>query len=745
MVHRGLVCIGAALLVSLVACTFDVQDAGSKSGGGQGGASGGADPAPATPSPPPTYGLMWTAKVGPWAKGVLVAPWGDAISYGGKTLEIHDRKTGVSVASVEFPHSLIQGGANFVDASTLIAVSERGIHKLVFPSLTPQEVVLFDPDRGEFDFDNAKNPITASVAGKHVAVGWPKGTVKLYGLPDGEELQVFKISTDRESVALSPDGERLVIGHDPSSISVCDPATGKRETLATGHGVGSSFAFSPDGKQLFADVDGWKAKRWDLGTNTVVETHKAAIWTTSAAYLAEGWVLVADAEGLRVHEPGFEDPVPLGYSGAPASESAVSLATFQGGEVVVASYRNSKLVCLALDPEWTAPDPVFDRSKMREAALAPSETASNRDRLFETQPKQRTSLSTAARSFLGDELPEGEPTAYFVRLRELKIGGEFDAAADEEVVAELESGGASRRLMSDTLDLPGGRLSRFTIDSPYVELVPAEGFALGVDVDENDLTEWEKIARTKLPLKLDASDFKDTETQRELGLTTITLTEGVLLWAKTVTIEGATATIGWIKVPRRDAKDADSREAIRAHLGAAVDLPLKDRADAKALGAKLLTRYCETANRAAGDSLHTRVRRVLTDLADEANSLGQIGRDVGALSAVPARLESLKRSAGKLPADLKIFDPLRKAVDALAGSPPPKTAQDLDRLLADAVKLGALVDPWSENEDHPTQALDRSIQALLTTLQLAKRGVDDFDELKTRYAALNASLKAELE
>ena len=72
------------------------------------------------------------------------------------------------------------------------------------------------------------------------------------------------------------------------------------------------------------------------------------------------------------------------------------------------------------------------------------------------------SLPNPVRSFARDD--EKSDTAYFVRLVGAKIGGEFDAAGDEEVQFDVLVGRESRKLYREVLDLPSGALGDFAFD-----------------------------------------------------------------------------------------------------------------------------------------------------------------------------------------------------------------------------------------------------------------------------------------
>jgi WD40 repeat protein len=69
-----------------------------------------------------------------------------------------------------------------------------------------------------------------------------------------------------DSVAISPDGLRIVSGDSRNTVSVWDTATGKRKLVLTGHTTPvSSVAISPDGKRIVSAGDN-TVKVWDVET-----------------------------------------------------------------------------------------------------------------------------------------------------------------------------------------------------------------------------------------------------------------------------------------------------------------------------------------------------------------------------------------------------------------------------------------------------------------------------------------------
>jgi len=78
-----------------------------------------------------------------------------------------------------------------------------------------------------------------------------------------------------ESVAFSPDGQRIVTGSEDQTAKVWDAATGKELLTLEGHsGWVRSVAFSPDGRRIVTGSRDQKAKVWEVATGKELLTLK---------------------------------------------------------------------------------------------------------------------------------------------------------------------------------------------------------------------------------------------------------------------------------------------------------------------------------------------------------------------------------------------------------------------------------------------------------------------------------------
>ena len=103
------------------------------------------------------------------------------------------------------------------------------------------------------------------------------------------------------SVAVSPDGKRLVVGSDDHTVCALDSPTGKMLMLARGHnGPVTCVAISPDGRQLATGSADNSVQLWDLptGQERAVLGGGGRWWVLSVDLSPDGTLLaVGDGNG----------------------------------------------------------------------------------------------------------------------------------------------------------------------------------------------------------------------------------------------------------------------------------------------------------------------------------------------------------------------------------------------------------------------------------------------------------------
>lgn len=343
------------------------------------------------------------------------------------------------------------------------------------------------------------------------------------------------------------------------------------------------------------------------------------------------------------------------------------------------------------------------------------------------------------RSFVGT--PQAKQ-AVFVRVHALSLGGEFDIAADEEVGVDAEVGGRKLRLVAKVLDLPARTLKRFEVDGDWVELEPTDPLRFGLRVVDEDLTGSERITNTTEPVQVAAQELGPEPKPIEVPLATIRLGDAKRLGSRQIVIEGPSAELSLIALPRRDEADDDYRATLRPLFAEVLSARAPETpADARSL-ARSLADLPKDADAAARRSTHTRLRRVAPKLAAQAESVRQRALDVGALASVAEALPTLAESAAPHGDDAH-FGELAQRLAALGARTPPVGPDDLAALDADVLELGVAIDllpsrpRWLEDAN-------RALSRLLRNTRLAKRGLTQRAELSRRLSALQQELRAEL-
>lgn len=149
----------------------------------------------------------------------------------------------------------------------------------------------------------------------------PKGVTAVYG-----SLH-YRLPADRlQATALSPDG-KLIATVDPAAVRVYEAATWRsvrRFPVVPGSSLTYRPAFSPDGRHLAYLQDYTTVHVWDLATGEPVPAfaNLPGRWERFVAFTPDGRLALADAEGLRFHDPATAKEV----RGVPCGPGVVHLS-----------------------------------------------------------------------------------------------------------------------------------------------------------------------------------------------------------------------------------------------------------------------------------------------------------------------------------------------------------------------------------------------------------------------------------
>jgi WD40 repeat protein/serine/threonine protein kinase len=257
---------------------------------------------------------------------VAFGPDGNRIAAGGidKTVRMWDVQTGTEIMRLQ-GHEARVGCVRFSpDGTRVFSGSHDGTIKI------------WDAGSGELRTTVQAGGTVRSLAlspdGKRVLCGNFTDRVVEFDGSTGAEVRVFKDPAEQVAIATySPDGKRIALGGVGGMIKIIDTATGAEIAAASGGGrlvdsMITSLAFSPDGSRVVAGSSDQAVKIWDATTGAELATLIGHKWKISTvAFTPDGrHVISAGYDGeVKKWDAGMTEPVLKGHE-APVRDIAFS-------------------------------------------------------------------------------------------------------------------------------------------------------------------------------------------------------------------------------------------------------------------------------------------------------------------------------------------------------------------------------------------------------------------------------------
>ncbi|WCD91083.1 hypothetical protein KPP03845_200044 (plasmid) [Streptomyces xanthophaeus] len=239
-----------------------------------------------------------------WVSWVVISPDGTwlATTGGGSTVHIWEVATGQVTATLADERGRVIAVAISPDGTSLVTATSN--------NKRDGTVRIWDRTTGE-------NTTTLGGPGwVHSLAMSPDGNWLAIG--HGTAVSIWDTTTGRSaaplndrrgwvnSVAFSPDGTWLATGHidDDNVVRIWDRVTGERIKILTGHtGRVQALAIAPDGSWLVT-VGGDRAVRiWDTGSGRTVATLTGDLSMDSVAIAPDGtWFAVGSSRGVRIYD-----------------------------------------------------------------------------------------------------------------------------------------------------------------------------------------------------------------------------------------------------------------------------------------------------------------------------------------------------------------------------------------------------------------------------------------------------------
>jgi WD40 repeat protein/serine/threonine protein kinase/Tfp pilus assembly protein PilF len=235
------------------------------------------------------------------------------------TIKVWDSATGVELMTLSGYKEGKGGGADAVryspDGDRIVSAGGSYGNIKVWDAATGTEINAFE--HGHEVWTIALNP-----DGTRLVSGGEDGTIKVWDIANGKELMVLRGHREEvHSVAFSPDGKCIVSGSDDNTIRIWDASSGAELVILRGHeSAVLDVVFSPDGQRIVSGGGDNTVKIWD-GTN---ESENMTINTRYAvgdlAFSPDGKHLVSAGDNMVTIwdvETGVELKTVHGYGVSP--------------------------------------------------------------------------------------------------------------------------------------------------------------------------------------------------------------------------------------------------------------------------------------------------------------------------------------------------------------------------------------------------------------------------------------------
>jgi WD40 repeat protein/serine/threonine protein kinase len=262
-----------------------------------------------------------------WVNCVAFSPDSQRIATGSNTIKLWDVATGQELASLTGHLRPVESVVFSLDGQTLFSASlDHTLKVWDIANLKEPSIIKPSERMGAY-----------SQAGQEM-VGISGGVVRMWNVASGQERPVpLDIKRTVQTLALSPDGQRLIVKYASGPMKVIDPISGQElgalnehagrvdaisyspdgKLIATGgfdnmlklwdavtyqeitsfqahEGRILCLAFSPDGRQLATGGDDHRIKLWDVGSAREIATLAGHTdWVNSLAFSTDGRVLAS--------------------------------------------------------------------------------------------------------------------------------------------------------------------------------------------------------------------------------------------------------------------------------------------------------------------------------------------------------------------------------------------------------------------------------------------------------------------